>query len=86
MSLCGKFCHIHIFLRTGLKTDPPEGIEAIPLDQKNCHWMATITGPVGSPYEGGVFYLYLQVPYRLASGLLFELSDKNTLHLFYIHC
>lgn len=47
----------------GLKTDPPEGIEAIPLDQKNCHWMATITGPVGSPYEGGVFYLYLQVPY-----------------------
>uniref|UniRef100_A0A1B6LGA5 E2 ubiquitin-conjugating enzyme n=2 Tax=Graphocephala atropunctata TaxID=36148 RepID=A0A1B6LGA5_9HEMI len=46
-----------------LKIDPPEGIEALPLDSKSCHWMATITGPVGSPYEGGVFYLYLQVPY-----------------------
>lgn len=47
----------------GLRTDPPEGIEATPLDQKCCHWQATITGPVGSPYEGGLFYLYLQVPY-----------------------
>lgn len=46
-----------------LRTDPPEGIEAAPLDQKCCHWQATITGPVGSPYEGGLFYLYLQVPY-----------------------
>nr|CAD7257356.1 unnamed protein product [Timema shepardi] len=47
----------------GLRTDPPEGIEAVPLDPKCCHWQATITGPVGSPYEGGLFYLYIQVPY-----------------------
>lgn len=47
-----------------LRMDPPEGIEATPLDQMCCHWQATITGPVGSPYEGGLFYLYLQVPYR----------------------
>ncbi|KAF7413393.1 hypothetical protein HZH68_001882 [Vespula germanica] len=46
-----------------LRMDPPEGIEATPLDQMCCHWQATITGPVGSPYEGGLFYLYLQVPY-----------------------
>lgn len=46
-----------------LRTDPPEGIEAAPLDQKCCHWQASITGPAGSPYEGGLFYLYLQVPY-----------------------
>ncbi|XP_006618164.1 uncharacterized protein LOC102678643 isoform X1 [Apis dorsata] len=45
-----------------LRIDPPEGIEATPLDQMCCHWQATITGPVGSPYEGGLFYLYLQVP------------------------
>lgn len=47
-----------------LQGDPPEGIKAIPLDDMCCHWQATITGPVGSPYEGGLFYLYLQVPYR----------------------
>ncbi|XP_058796697.1 uncharacterized protein LOC131667355 isoform X2 [Phymastichus coffea] len=47
----------------GLRCDPPEGIAATPLDQMCCHWQATITGPSGSPYEGGIFYLYLQVPY-----------------------
>ncbi|KAJ8673499.1 hypothetical protein QAD02_004761 [Eretmocerus hayati] len=47
----------------GLRSDPPEGIQATPLDQMCCHWQATITGPTGSPYEGGLFYLYLQVPY-----------------------
>ncbi|XP_051171238.1 uncharacterized protein LOC127288057 [Leptopilina boulardi] len=46
-----------------LRMDPPEGIEATPLDQMCCHWQATITGPTGSPYEGGLFFLYLQVPY-----------------------
>lgn len=46
-----------------LRTDPPEGIEAIPLDVKCCHWQATIRGPADSPYAGGLFYLYLQVPY-----------------------
>lgn len=48
----------------GLRIDPPEGIQATPLDVMSCHWQATITGPAGSPYEGGLFYLYLQVPYR----------------------
>lgn len=47
-----------------LRIDPPEGIEAVPLDKMCCHWQATITGPVGSPYEGGLFYLYLKVPLR----------------------
>ncbi|XP_015123416.1 uncharacterized protein LOC107045606 [Diachasma alloeum] len=47
-----------------LRIDPPEGIEATPLDSMHCHWQATITGPIGSPYEGGLFYLYLQVPHR----------------------
>ena len=57
------FENIWYKLTSGLRTDPPEGIEAAPLDQKCCHWQATITGPVGSPYEGGLFYLYLQIPY-----------------------
>ncbi|KAL4712592.1 hypothetical protein ACJJTC_007187 [Scirpophaga incertulas] len=46
-----------------LRNDPPEGISATPLDPKCCHWQASVTGPDGSPYEGGVFYLYIQVPY-----------------------
>lgn len=48
----------------GLRSDPPDGIKAIPLDRMCCQWQATITGPTGSPYEGGLFYLYLQVPHR----------------------
>lgn len=55
----------HRRLRSELKTlrsDPPEGIQATPLDRHCCHWQASITGPQGSPYEGGVFLLYLQIP------------------------
>lgn len=47
----------------GLRTDPPDGIQAKPLDKHYCHWQAYITGPQGSPYEGGTFYLYIQIPY-----------------------
>ncbi|KAI5709239.1 hypothetical protein M8J76_013633 [Diaphorina citri] len=46
-----------------IKLDPPDGIQAQPLDNKRCHWMATIAGPVASPYEGGVFYLYIRIPF-----------------------
>ncbi|XP_060569349.1 uncharacterized protein LOC132727783 [Ruditapes philippinarum] len=55
----------HRRLRSELKTlksDPPEGIRAEPLDRHCCHWQASITGPQGSPYEGGLFLLYLQIP------------------------
>ncbi|XP_069112240.1 uncharacterized protein [Argopecten irradians] len=55
----------HRRLRSELKTlksDPPEGIKATPLDRHCCHWQASITGPQGSPYEGGLFLLYLQIP------------------------
>lgn len=45
-----------------LQSDPPEGIDAKPLDKTCCHWQASITGPIDSPYEGGRFFLYLQIP------------------------
>ncbi|XP_014670858.1 PREDICTED: uncharacterized protein LOC106811634 [Priapulus caudatus] len=45
-----------------LKQDPPEGIEATPLDRACCHWQASIMGPRESPYEGGKFHVYLQIP------------------------
>lgn len=44
-------------------TDPPEGIRAAPLDRAWSHWQASITGPTSSPYEGGVFYLHVQIPH-----------------------
>lgn len=49
-------------LRT-LKIDPPDGIKANPLDSMYCHWIATMKGPGGSPYEGGIFFLYIHIPY-----------------------
>ena len=45
-----------------LMSDPPDGITAQPLDSSYYHWQATICGPVNSPYEGGLFYLYMKVP------------------------
>lgn len=50
-----------------LVEDPPPGIKAQPLDSSNYHWQASVTGPAGSPYEGGIFFLYLKV--GLASGI-----------------
>ena len=47
-------CVIHLLI----------GIKAQPLDSSYYHWQASITGPAGSPYEGGVFYLYLKVPFN----------------------
>ena len=45
-----------------LQSDPPEGIMAKPLDSSCFFWQASITGPRESPYEGGIFYLYLRIP------------------------
>lgn len=47
----------------GLRMDPLEGIQAMPLDELCIHWQASLQGPIGSPYEGGLFFLYIQVPY-----------------------
>lgn len=66
--ICAPFLNLSlgiiVLFPIGLRADRPQGIFAIPLDAKCCHWQASITGPVGSPYEGGIFYLYLQVPFR----------------------
>lgn len=53
-----------------LRLDPPEGIQVQPLDKRGFHWQATITGPAGSPFEGGLFFLYLQVSLFQISKLL----------------
>lgn len=48
---------------TAMRNEPPEGVNAKPIDDNYLNWCASIQGPVNSPYEGGIFFLYLQFPY-----------------------
>lgn len=73
----------HRRLRSELKTlksDPPEGIRAEPLDRHCCHWQASITGPQGSPYEGGLFLLYLQIPDRSVTNVIIFFPFQRSFH------
>lgn len=42
--------------------DATAGVDAVPLDHNMSHWQASILGPDGSPYEGGKFFLYIEIP------------------------
>lgn len=46
-----------------MQNNPPLNCSAGPEDENNLYkWIATIYGPIGSPYEGGIFYLNIDFP------------------------
>ena len=45
-----------------LHQEPPQAFQLAPLDDNLFKWQATLLGPEGTPYEGGAFFVTIDVP------------------------
>ena len=43
-------------------SDEVSGVKAVPIDGGNKHLRGSLKGPVGTPYEGGVFEIDIVIP------------------------
>ena len=69
---------IHIKRLTGdleeLIKEPVPNCSAGPIDNKMDHWKATIFGPEGTPYHGGVFELELKLLELVIPSVVLEVE------------